>query len=161
MTNPIPDGLAQMQRQVAEISDRTEITDLVYRVGVSLDEGRFDDLRSIFSEDATGSTPGGTVQGIDALVAQASRNHSRDQRIQHVITNVLVDLDGDEARVRSSLIVNFAPGPGVSQPHFTLGEVYSFDACRTQHGWQLTRVESKPVWATGSRDAAAPAPAGS
>lgn len=154
MTTPTFDDINRLARQVAELTDRNEITALVYRVGAALDEGRFEDLRSVYTQDATASTPGGSVQGIDALIAQASRNHSPEQRIQHVITNVLIDFDGDRAQVRSNLIVRFASRASLSEPHFTLGEVYSFDAKRTADGWRLTRVETTPVWTVGSREAA-------
>jgi 3-phenylpropionate/cinnamic acid dioxygenase small subunit len=135
--------------KAAELLDRNEVTDLVYRLGVALDEGRFDDMRSIFTEDASASTPGGSVAGIDALIAQARRNHGPEQRNQHVTTNLLIDLDGDRATIRANLVVNFVRDG--AEPFFTLGEVYRFDARRTPDGWRLSRVESTPVWATGSR----------
>lgn len=135
------------------MSDRQEITDLVYRLSVALDEGRFEDMREILTEDATVRTPGGTAEGIDALIAQASRNHTPGQRIQHVITNVLVDVDGggNQASVRANLVVTFAveDGEGLPEPHLTLGEVYRFAAARTPQGWRLTRVETTPLWRRG------------
>jgi hypothetical protein len=33
----------------------------------------------------------------------------------------------------------------------TLGEVYRFDAVRTAEGWRLSRVETTPLWSTGTR----------
>jgi hypothetical protein len=151
MESHVLDDAGRFEHQVAELVDRNEITDLVYRLGVSLDEGRFNDLRSIFTEDSTASTPGGSVEGIDSLIAQASRNHSREQQNHHVTTNVLIDLDGDRAKVRANLVVTFARD---ASPYFTVGEVYRFDANRTPDGWRLSRVESTPVWTTGSRDGA-------
>ena len=151
MENHVLDDAAGLERQVTELVARNAITELVYRLGVALDDGRFYDLRSIFTEDSTASTPGGSVEGIDALIAQASRNHSRERRNHHVITNVLVDLDGERADVRANLVVTFARD---AVPYFTLGEVYRFDARRTPDGWRLSRVESTRVWTTGSRDGA-------
>ncbi|MFD0656439.1 nuclear transport factor 2 family protein [Thermocatellispora tengchongensis] len=96
--------------QAQELLDRDEITRLVYRLGVVLDEGRFDEMPSIFTEDATVHTPGGLAKGRDALTAQAQRTHSPGERIQHVVGNVLIDLDGDRADVRANLVVTFATG---------------------------------------------------
>jgi SnoaL-like domain len=135
-----------------DVADRQEITELVFSLGVALDEGRFEDLPTILTEDATASTPGGSVQGIDAVVAQASRNHSPDLGIQHVISNVLIDKDGDQADVRANLVATFASRSTLS-PLFTLGEVYRFRARRTSEGWRLCQVATTPVWTTGSRDA--------
>lgn len=135
------------------ITDRLEITDLVSRLGLVFDEGRFDEMPSLFVADAVATTPGGTARGRDAVVAQAGRNHRPDQHIQHVTSNVLVDLDGDRARVRANLVVTFAEaGAGEAlapPPEFTLGEVYRFEVVRTPDGWRFARVETTPVWMSG------------
>ena len=129
-----------------ELADRQHIVDLVTSVGRCLDERDFDGLRELFPDEATVATPGGTVRGHDALVAQARRGHSRDKGIQHVITNHLVDIDGDRASVRANLLVAFAAsGPEDPQP-FLLGEVYRFELRRTAAGWRITSLSSTPVW---------------
>jgi SnoaL-like domain len=84
-----------------------------------------------------------------------------EPRIQHVITNVLIDHYGDRAKVRANLMVHFAhpadgDEPALAPPNrFTLGEVYHFDVARTPKGWRFRRVETIPVWMSGS----APPPA--
>jgi hypothetical protein len=131
-----------------ELTDRQAITDLVSRLGVWLDEMRFDDPRSIFTENVTVSTPGGQAEGIDRVVAQASRNHDVEG-LQHLIANVLVDLEGDRATIGANLIVTFvarADAPESSSAH---GERYRFEAVRTHEGWRLSRVEVRPVWRAG------------
>ncbi|MFI9414277.1 nuclear transport factor 2 family protein [Nocardia gamkensis] len=140
--------------EVRELLDRAQITALLDRLGRALDEGRFEELRAIYTPDATAKTPGGTAEGRDALIAQASRNHGEDKRIQHVIGNVLIDLRGDTADVRANLIATFAPTSSdgaIPQPQYTLGEVYRFDAVRTEEGWRLSRVQTTPIWSTGTR----------
>jgi hypothetical protein len=92
------------------------------------------------------STPGGTATGHDALVDQARRRHSQDAGIQHVITNQLVNIEGDRASVRANLLVSFARS-GVSDPQpFLLGEVYRFELRRTDDGWRIAGLGSTPVW---------------
>jgi hypothetical protein len=148
-----------VDERVLQLTDRNEITDLVYRLGVALDECGFEEMRSLLTEDATASTPGGTARGRAALVAQAERNHPPDERIQHVITDVLVDLDGegDRARVRANLLVHFAPAEDTSgsapAPTVTCtqGQVYRFEVVRTTDGWRFSRVETTPVWMSGVR----------
>jgi SnoaL-like domain len=139
---------------LTELADRDEIARLVHRLGACLDEARFDDLRTLFVDDAVARTPGGVAEGIDAVVAQASRNHSPDDGVQHLISGVLVDRDGDRATARANLVVVFARrDPDVALPTpfgpvapTALGEVYRFTAARTPAGWRLTSVETQPVW---------------
>lgn len=148
MTESVLEGeVAQSRRQVQELIDRNEIVDLVSRLGLWLDEKRFDDAPSVLTEDAAVDTPGGSVQGIELVAEQARRNHSVD-RTHHVITNVLVDLDGDRATVRANLIATFVQRADAPESHFAVGERYRFEAVRTQNGWRLSRVEVTPVWTT-------------
>jgi hypothetical protein len=144
------------RQNLQELCDRTEITDLVYRLGACLDEGRFDDLRHLVVEDASVRGPGGQAEGREALIAQAHRNHPSDQRFQHVTTNILVDLDDDGAEVRANLVVTIAtpdetptdaPAP---PPRCTIGELYRFELVRTAAGWRFSRIEIVPLWLSGT-----------
>lgn len=144
------------RHDLREIGDRTEITDLVDRLGVCLDEGRFDGIRDLVVEDATVRTPGGQATGREALVAQARRNHPVDQTFQHVTTNVLVDLDGDRAEIRANLVVHIArpddapAGAPAPSPACSIGEVYRFALVRTAGGWRISRIETVPLWVSGT-----------
>ncbi len=144
--------VAQIRRQLQELVDRNEITDLISRLGLWLDEKRFDEARSIFTEDVAAQTPGGSVQGIELVADQARRNHSAFAETQHVITNVLIDLDGDRATARANLIVTFVQRADAPRPHFALGERYHFEVARTSQGWRFSRVQTTLVWRSGSRD---------
>ena len=130
---------------IQELTDRTELTQLVDRLGRWLDEQRWDEAPAIFTADATAETPGGTAHGRDALVAQARRNH--DEHVtQHVITNCVVDLDDDRATLGANLLVTFAAPGTVAEPRFQLGERYAFEARRTEDGWRLSAVRVRPLW---------------
>jgi hypothetical protein len=150
MNPTLTDGdVVQLRRYVEQLVDHDEIATLIHRLGACLDEGRFDDMRSLFVEDATARTPGGLAEGIDAMIVQASRTHSPDEGIQHLISDELIDVDGDRASVRANLIVTFAPRTA-APARSSQGEIYHFDAQRTSHGWRLARVEAIPVWTAGS-----------
>ncbi|MEU7767155.1 nuclear transport factor 2 family protein [Nocardia sp. NPDC049190] len=149
-----PAGQHDSAGELREALDHHQITALIDRLGRALDEGRFDELRAIYTADATAQTPGGIAEGRDALITQARRNHSADQRIQHLISNVMVDIRGDAADVRANLVATFAPAApagAIAAPQFTLGEIYRFDAVRTAQGWRLSRVQTTPLWSTGTR----------
>jgi SnoaL-like domain len=144
----------------SDLVDRDRIATLVHRLGAALDEGRFDELRSLFVADAVARTTGGVAEGIDAVIAQASRNHNPDDGIQHLISGVVVELDsaGDRATVRANLVVVFGrrdpaaapPTPFGSVPPTAVGEVYRFTARRADAGWRLASVSAEPVWVSFS-----------
>ncbi|SNR39551.1 nuclear transport factor 2 family protein [Actinomadura mexicana] len=119
---------------------RAELSALVSRLGRWLDDKSPGDGRAIFAEDAEAHTPGGVARGVDALVAQARRNHTVPT--QHFITDPLIDVDGDHAAIGANLLVVFAREDGVR----LLGERYELRAVRTADGWRITRVEARPIW---------------
>jgi len=141
--------------QLQQLGDRQAIADLITRLGLMLDEKRFDEAASILADEVTVKTPGGSAQGRDAVAAQARRNHT--VRTQHVITNVLIQLSGDRAQARANLTATFAPDPGARlvvngqeqrDSYLALGEVYRLGAVRTEDGWRLSRIETDPVWSS-------------
>lgn len=139
--------------ELRTLTDRFELEQLVGRLGRFIDQHRVEEAPDLFAGDVTVSTLGGTAEGIDAVVAQAGRNHT--VTTQHLITNVLIDVDGDEATVEANLLVVFADGPPaplgpdrVELPTLgmALGERYRFEAVRTLGGWRLRRVEIDALW---------------
>jgi hypothetical protein len=90
-----------------QLSDRAELTDLVARLARWLDTGARTDAVDVLADDVTATTPGGRAEGREAVVAQARAAHAVPTL--HQITNVLVDLDGDEAAIGAAVTATFAP----------------------------------------------------
>lgn len=139
--------------ELRTLTDRFELEQLVGRLGRFIDQHRVEEAPELFADDVTVSTLGGTAEGIDAVVAQAGRNHT--VTTQHLITNVLIELDGGAATIEANLLVVFADGAPapvgpnrVELPTFgrALGERYRFEAVRSAAGWRLRRVEIAALW---------------
>jgi SnoaL-like domain len=139
------------EKHMQELIDRNEIAELVNRLGLWLDEKRFDEARSILTEDVAAETPGGTARGLEAGVEQARRNHDERTGTQHVITNCVINLDGDRATVGANLIATFFAPDQVADPRFRLGERYRFEAVRSPDGWRLSAIRTTPMWLEGTR----------
>ncbi len=131
-----------------DLADRIELTDLVSRLGYWLDDKRWDEASSILTEDVSVSTSSGSTNGIAAVTNQARKGHDVAATL-HVITNVLIDLAGDEATIRANLIVTFVDDRNDQPTRRTLGERYHFSARRTPAGWRLSAIEAIPIWTTG------------
>ncbi|MBE7701959.1 nuclear transport factor 2 family protein [Oerskovia sp. Sa1BUA8] len=139
---------ATHQDAVRGLLDREEVARLVSQLTAALDDGDSDRLRDLLVPDAHASTPGGTAQGIDAVVAQAARNHRPEDGVQHLVGNVLVDLAHDHAEVRANVVATFARREPRADRPVTLGAVYRLRARRTGAGWRLTHITTDPVWAS-------------
>jgi hypothetical protein len=129
---------------IAAMRDRLAIDELVTRLGRWLDGGDFAPPRDVMAEDVTVATEGGRSEGIEAVAAQAGRNHGA-YRTQHVITDRLVLLDGERAEATANSIVRFDPVDSGAQS-FTLGGRYRFEAARGEAGWRLVRIEIEARW---------------
>lgn len=86
---------------LAEISDRLEINDLLVRYCDAVDAGTVDDFDDIFTTDAVidYSNFGGPKGGV-ALIKGFLRENLGTLPKQHLIANVTVRVDGDEAVAR-------------------------------------------------------------
>lgn len=132
--------------QMQALLDRNDITDLVSRLGLWLDEGRLDGSRSILTEDVTARTPGGEARGIERVAEQAQSNHARYEVTHHVFSNVLIVQEGDRATVRANALITLVTHADEPGPHEARGARYHLEAARTAHGWRFSQVEATNVW---------------
>jgi ketosteroid isomerase-like protein len=87
-----------MEQALADLLAKQEITEVLYRIARGTDRGDVELYASGFHEDGTDfhGLANGSVHNILANLAKSTLLYT-----QHSITNVLVDLDGDVARVES------------------------------------------------------------
>ena len=84
--------------------DRDAIRDLVARYSRYLDASRGEEYAALFTEDGTFDTQvGDPVVGRDALKALATSSPAGSRH--HFITNLVIDIDGDEATCEASAAV--------------------------------------------------------
>ena len=142
--------------KIQRLVDRAELTDLVHRLGMCLDEARFEEMRGLVAANARLHSPGGIVEGIEAIIAQAARIHPAQDGIVHTITDVLIDVDGFTAKARANLIVSFATPAATDEPgqpptvRSMQGQVYHFEFVRTDAGWRFSSLATTPVWSSAA-----------
>ncbi len=127
------------------IVDRIEITDLLTRLSLLLDEERWEDAGTVFTDDVTVHSPrGGELRGIDKVVSFMRQGEVDGQRTQHTATDLLVDVDGDQAAVSAnSLVYYYRDGQA---PHFTGSLRLASTAVRTPVGWRIHEHRITPAW---------------
>jgi hypothetical protein len=151
MAESVEVELADIKRRLEELEERNAVLDLINRLRVYLDEKRFDDARSVFTEDAVG--PFGDV-GVDALAARSRENHGPFEGLWHIIGNVIVELDGDRATASAAVVGTHVERADAPEIHFDGGSFYDLDLVRTPAGWRISRLGLKEIWRSGPVDAA-------
>jgi 3-phenylpropionate/cinnamic acid dioxygenase small subunit len=123
------------------ISDEQQIRNLVFTYARAYDERRLDTLGDCFTADAVfaweiaGGPSGGPFEGRDAIVSSnAASLASQDDTRRHVMTNVIIEGDGDKRTVTSYLTL-FAHQDGQLRA-LTTG-VYSDEVVRVDAGWKF------------------------
>ena len=90
----------------ALIADRIEIADLSTRLARLLDEKRWEDAGTVFTDDVAVHSPrGGVLRGLAEVVAFLRRDDVEDQQTQHTTTDLLVDVEGDHATASANSTV--------------------------------------------------------
>jgi uncharacterized protein (TIGR02246 family) len=84
----------------AELSDREEIRNLLLEYGRSLDERRLEDYANLFAEEGAWEGGFGVAEGRAAILAMMQKSLGASppdpaHPNYHVMTNIIVDTDGD------------------------------------------------------------------
>jgi hypothetical protein len=147
-------SMFELSSQLKELTDRSELVDLLYRLGAALDEKRYDDLRTIYS-DRAGFEFADTadVGDLETAIDNAKKMGKHFAHTHHVMTNPIVEIDGDNATVRTNLIATHVYRDDKPGEHYDVGIVYHFMAVRTARGWRFSHVKLQRIWSNGRWDA--------
>lgn len=142
------------EARLQELADHRELTDLVSRLYSVLDEERFGDLAGIYTADAVLVFPSATMEGLEAIERVARRRADAYESMQHLTTDVLIELEGDRAVLRTNHVAFHVHRDTAAGERFDAGVVHRFDAVRTPAGWRLSRADGRVVWTSGRSPAA-------
>lgn len=138
------------------IADRIEIADLFTRFARLLDEKRWEDADTVFTDDVEGHSPrSGEIRGIDKLVGYMRQTEVEGEHTQHMTTDLLVDVNGDQAAASANSLVYFYRDG--QAPHLTSGLRLACVAVRTPAGWRIRESRIMLAWMHESDVSAPPA----
>ena len=103
----------------SELEDKDAIREVLAKYCFCLDGGEFDAMAALFTEDGTWHTDFGKGTGRAGIADHARSLRAGDAprpRGVHLTTNIVIELNGDRATVRSNWVVaqNNAAGPRIS-----------------------------------------------
>jgi 3-phenylpropionate/cinnamic acid dioxygenase small subunit len=101
------------------VEEKDAIREVLAEYCFRLDDGRFDEMAAVFTEDGTWDTAFGKATGRRAIAELARSLRARvaepRPRAVHLVTNIVIALDGERATVRSNWMVmqNSPEGPRI------------------------------------------------
>jgi uncharacterized protein (TIGR02246 family) len=132
------------------LADERDIRALIRSAWAAIDRKDWDGYASAFAVDGVFEILGQRRHGRDEIVAGPARDLARYDRLQHIITNELVHVDGDRASGQWYAIAVHVPDAGAPDRHADVGLRYRFDAKRTpDEGWRLADVALEVLWTAG------------
>jgi 3-phenylpropionate/cinnamic acid dioxygenase small subunit len=141
-----------MPLELELIADRLAITDALYRYATALDNRDWDLLGEVFAPDAV-YTIGlhGEFTGPGAIGEKIASLIGGYEATQHLITNPVIELDGDTARATCYLrAMHYLPDQRTGGNTYEMGGTYSDDLIRTADGWRITRRVLNVAWRDGN-----------
>ncbi|MEV4127688.1 nuclear transport factor 2 family protein [Nocardia sp. NPDC049707] len=117
------------------IADRLEIADLFTRFARLLDEQRWEDADTIFTEDVAVNSPRIQVRGIDKVVDYMRQAEVEGEHTQHTNADLLVNFDRDQAAATANSVVYYYRDG--RPPHQTGGLRLVGTVVRTPAGWRF------------------------
>ena len=117
------------------LEEKDAIREVMARYCFALDDGRFADMAALFTENGTWQTFFGKANGRKAIAEFAAglRAHrTENPRAIHHVTNIVITIDGDTAKVRSNwtTVQNSPDGPKIGS-----GGAYDDDMVKVGAGW--------------------------
>jgi SnoaL-like domain len=101
------------------VEEKDAIREVLAEYCFRLDDGRFAEMADLFGEDGTWETAFGKATGHAAIAELARRLRARAAdprpRAVHLVTNIVIALEGERATVRSNWMVmqNSPEGPRI------------------------------------------------
>jgi len=134
-----------------QLSDRAEIQDLLTRYCHTIDGHDWKSLAQLFTDDAQidYSQFGGPHCDKRGLIEFLSSFVPTLRGAQHTISTMLIELDGDTAKVRTAAQVMLiaADENGVDQINVS-GLWYHDTVVKTTQGWRIKQRTLKYAWAS-------------
>jgi ketosteroid isomerase-like protein len=134
------------------MDDRAAVIDTVTRYATALDARDFAMLEDVFTQDATCDFGAGAVEGRHAVRRMMEQMLGGGGPSQHLLGNLVVEVEGDRARCVSQVRA-FSAGAGAAAGRiYELFGEYRDELVRTPEGWRIARREMKVRHEIGDRE---------
>ena len=111
-------------------------------------------MRACFTDAAMFTHPGGRVNGADGIVERARGALEQLDASQHLLGNVLVDLDDEDENAATSICYFQAQHVRAGAPGgdtYIIAGSYADRLVRTADGWRIAHRDQVDLWRDGNR----------
>lgn len=154
-------GQQSVDRTIEAVADRLELEDLLSRYSHAVDTRDWDGLASVFVDGAVVDYErnGGPRQTYPEVVEFLRTSMGIFVGYQHYLTNLLVEVAGDEARVRMYAFTQMVTLDDGGESLLSDGGWYDAACVRAEHGWRIRELVAGLVWIDGAWPKGVPRPA--
>jgi 3-phenylpropionate/cinnamic acid dioxygenase small subunit len=141
-----------MAPDLERIADKLEITDVLYRYATALDQRDWALLAEVFAPEAVYTMGArGDFTGPEAIGAKIASLIGGYESTQHMITNPVIEINGDAARASCYLHgQHYMPDQRTGGNTYEMGGTYRDELARTAAGWRITRRVLEVAWREGN-----------
>jgi hypothetical protein len=130
----------------AAMADRLAVIELFHRYAVAIDTRNWTAFRRLFTDDVVAEFDGNRAwTDLETWARDFEKSHAEMAGTQHVITNEIVDLDGDRAHAIFYGSVRFCMPKELANDR-QAGVWYDDDLVRTPNGWRITRHTCRSIF---------------
>lgn len=139
-----------------ELVDRARITDHVLKYATGIDRHQWDLYRSIFADEivmdfSSWSGQPAAPMAADDWVAGVRATLEPFDATQHVLTNFVVEVDGDTATCTCYMAAHHHLVTGDLREMHSIGGFYVHQIRRNGDGWLIHRTQLNVTWEMGDR----------
>ncbi len=135
-------------RALRRLLDQAAIQEVIGRYFYSLDRREFSTLETCFTSDAQGEYFGGETifAGREAII-EALRSISRYKFTNHLISNMMIKVDGDRAKADTYAVAFLVVDDGGTKGRILVrGLQYVDDLSHGPEGWCISHRLHIPTW---------------
>jgi hypothetical protein len=140
-----------MDADVQRLIDRQEIADLCVRYTFALDTKDWALLESCFTGTPAFVHPGGRLEGFEAILRRTRGALESLDASQHLLGNVVADVDGDTARATCCFQAQHVRAGTRGGDTYIIAGSYADTLARTPSGWKITERVQVYLWREGNR----------
>jgi 3-phenylpropionate/cinnamic acid dioxygenase small subunit len=137
--------------ELAGLLDRQQVVDVLVRYTLALDSRDWALLRTCFADSAVARYSGlRPANGYAAIEDVCRRSLEPLTASQHLLGNILIELDGGHARATSYVQAQHVRTGLPGGDKYIVAGIYRDELSRTPDGWRIARRELDQLWTDGN-----------